>query len=118
MRIQKKTTMYFQLQLFHQWFHSYETENKTRLCNTRHYPAVHAMLSWHVQILQMETRACLINYQECTLRAPLQNLSAEKYAIMKPQGMQAVCSPCPTSVPTLQFQGESQTICAQKEGDV
>lgn len=97
---------------FPQCFHSYETENKTGLYNTQHHPTVHALLSWHVQILQMETCACLINYQECTLRVALQNLSAEKYAIKKPQGMWAVCSPCSTSVPTLQFQGKSQTICA------
>lgn len=104
--------MNFLLHPFPQCFHSYETENKTGLCNTQHHPTVHALLSWHVQILQMETCACLINYKECTLRIPLQNLSAEKYAIKKPQGMWAVCSPCPTSVPTLQFQGKSQTICA------
>ena len=104
--------MNFLLHPFPQCFHSYETENNTGLCNTQHHPTVHALLSWHVQILQMETCACLINYKECTLRIPLQNLSAEKYAIKKPQGMWAVCSPCPTSVPTLQFQGKSQTICA------
>lgn len=77
-------------------------------------PALRALLSRHVQMLRMETCACLINYQECTLRVPLQDLSAENYAIKKPQGMRAVCSPCPTSVPVLQFQRKSQTICAQK----
>ena len=77
-------------------------------------PTVHALLSWHVHMLRMETCACLINYQECTLWVPLQNLSAENYAIKKPQGMRAVCSPCPTSVPVLQFQRKSQTICAQR----
>lgn len=77
-------------------------------------PTLHALLSRHVQMLRMETCACLINYQECTLRVPLQDLSAENYAIKKPQGMRAVCSPCPTSVPVLQFQRKSQTICAQK----
>lgn len=90
----------------------HETENKTQLCNTQQHPAVHTLLSWHTQTLQMETCACLINYQECTLPISLQNLSAEKYAIKKPQGMLAVCSPCPTSMPTLWFQGKSQTICA------
>lgn len=95
-----------------QSFYSYEPENKTGLYSSQHHPTVHALLSWHVQILQMETCTCLINYQECTLRVALQNLSAEKYAIKKPQGMWAVCSPCSTGVPMLRFQGKSQTICA------
>lgn len=73
---------------------------------------MHALFSGPIQFLQMETCACLINYQECPLPISPQNLSAEKHAIKKPQGMLAVCSLCPTSVPTLRFQGKSQTICA------
>lgn len=65
-------------------FRSYETENKTGLCNAvKPSHCAHSI----VQILEMETCACLINHQECTLRAPLQTLTAEKYAIKKPQGM-------------------------------
>lgn len=86
---------------FPQCFHGYETENKTGLCNTPNHRTVHAQLSWHVQIVQMETCTWPINYQECTLRVALQNPSAEKCAIKKPQGMRAVCSPCPASAPTL-----------------
>lgn len=75
------------LQCFHCWI----TQNKTRLNITPYFTNKHALLPWQVQILQMETHSCLINYKECTLLAPLQR-SAEKYAVKKPQGMWTVCS--------------------------
>lgn len=106
--MKQETPIIFLLQ-YSQCFRSYETENKTGLCNaikpSQSAPSI-------VQILEMETCACLINHQECTLQAALQTLTAEKYAIKKPQGMQAVCSARPTREPTLQFQWKSWTICA------
>lgn len=60
-------------------FHSYETENKTRPCDTPDQSSAHTKISLHVQIVQMETCICSINYQECSLHTPLQNPSVEKH---------------------------------------
>lgn len=80
----QETPINFLLQ-YNQCFRSYETENKTGLFNT--IKLSHCAYSIIVQKPEMETWACLINHQECTLREPLQTLTAEKYAIKNPQGM-------------------------------
>lgn len=76
--------------------------------------STHTKISLHVQIVQMETCICSINCQECSLRVALQNPSAEKYGVKKPQGMRAVCSPCSASVSVLHFQNSSQAARTER----
>lgn len=100
---------------FPQGSHSYETENKTWPCDTPNQRfSTHTKISLHVQIVQMETCICSINCRECSRRVAFQNPSAEKYGVKKPQGMQAVCSPCSASVSVLHFQNSGQAARTQR----